>query len=645
MGAGTGVLRKATTYEFTYSLYNKRLNYESNVGIPVKFNTGANDFVGLQLWNAAAGGGNETQYFHWRNTAPAGHWMPFYFGSFQDNLTKWYPPNLATNFCEYRFYYRQLGTFEWLPAGNVDAAQFWFDGFLALNVCLGPVAATPGGQPGGFNDYSPLPADNYNCVVQYKNRFFWFSDKACVFSLANNIFAYAGRNSISASTGKFLGGIVHNYPGQAEQSSRLIIFGTDGNYVARFTGLYQQTQVQVSADTSATFNIEGSDLVIDPWTNVTAFSYRTAAIANGILYYWGPQGIYRDDGVATPTKISPDLEPYIFTLYDPNDTQNIHAHYDDLTKEITWFYRPKTADSAATHTLVYNVLTEKFIPGSSTAKIDWTQSLNVESNMGTAGKRTLIGSRASGAATVQRSYFFDNRNRSGDMYPTTDWLIKSVTTPVAGSRRLTLAGGYNATNFAAISIGDYLALQQAPEYSNGFSCDDMIAKITAVNTGSGYVDILLPTGATMAASLTPTFDKYFPFWQRTPTAVGQNGIPYVIQTTYWTPTGINGYYWWLYWYLLAKMRLWATDVDIGWQLAFRGPTALDFITDPTVFQDNSDGNFQLYHPLRRGNDNMEGQGLKLKLSDAHIGHEWVLQYMEIHGTPYTDGDILKQFEG
>lgn len=651
LGADTGVLRKKTVYEFTYSLYNKRLNFETNVGIPVKFLTSDTlDNVGLQLWWAFADGAtNYSQYYFWRNGSSGSHWMPYHFGDFQDNLTSWYDPLLAINFCEYRFYYRQLGTFEWLPAGRIDAAQFWNDPYLQLNVCTGDIAATPGGQPGSVFDYSPLPADTYNCVVQYKNRFFWFSEKACVFSLPNNIFAYPATCSISASTGKFLGAIVHNYPGQAEQSSRLVIFGTTGNYVARFTGNPQLQTVQISSTASADYPIQGSDLVIDPWTSVTAFSYQTAVIADGILYYWGPQGVYRDDGVATPTKISGELEPYIFTLYDPNKVGEMHGHYDDLSKEITWFYTPKVSSGYSTHTLVYNVMSQTFLPGKIPGKVDWVQSLNIESNIGTAGKRSLAGVRASAAATVQRSYFYDNRNRSGDMYPTRDWFIKTIATPVAGVRRLTLAAGYDATNFATIVAGDYLALQQTKQYDSSLTLtSDLIATIKAVSTGSGYIDIYLPTGATLDTAASPTYDKYFPFWQRSTTGGGNNGIDYELITDYWAPAGINGYFFWLYWYLLAKMTLWKSDLGLGWKLGYRTPTADARLIDQVAFADNSDGSFQVYHPLAPGNDNHEGQGLQLSVIgtgvQSHIGNEWVLQYMEIHGIP-RPGDMLKRFEG
>ncbi len=480
--------------------------------------------------------------------------------------------------------------------------------------------------------------------MQYKNRFFWFSDKACVFSLSNNIFAYAGRNSISAVGGKFLGGIVHNYPGQAQQSSRLVIFGSDNTYVARFTGIREQTTVQISADAAGNYDIDGSDLVIDPWTSVTAFSYRSAVVADGILYWWGPQGIYRDDGVATPTKISGNLEPEIFEWYDPNKIGEINSSYNSKTKEITWFYPPKSTDDGQyTRTVVWSVADQTFERGQMPFKVDWSQGLNIETNIGTAGSRMMLGARETPSATIQRSYFYDEQNRAGDMYPKTDFIVKTVTTPVVGTRRLTLAAGYDATNFATIAVGGRLAIQQFKKYTGSSTGDDLIASITAVNTGSGYIDIALPTGATLPASA-PTFDKYFPLWVATATGAGLNGINYQLKTNYWAPKGTNGYFFWLYCYLLAKVRLWLTDLAIGPTLGYRTPTAVGTVSDQLVLTDNNDGNWQIYHPLTPGNDNAEGQAIRFILSGSHIGHEWVLQYMEAHGTP-IDGDPLKRFEG
>lgn len=651
----SGVLLGDTVYEFTFSMYHKRFNCESNVGVPVKFQTGTTTAgFALQLFNLS-----QPMYAECINNGGMAQWMPFAFGQVADtNNPADYRDFLYMNFIEYRFYYRQEGTTQWLVAGYIDAAQLWFRPNFQYWVCTGNEAGLPGGQAGGFIDYSRLPADIYKCVVQYKNRAWWFSDTAVVFSLPNNIFAYPAANSIAATSGIFRGAIVHNYPGQAQQSSRLVIFGSDTTYVARFTGDKVQQPVLVQFDQPpASLDLDGSDLIIDPWTSVTAFSYRTAVVADGILYYWGPQGVYRDDGVATPTKISSDLEPWIFTVYDPTKTPSMHCVYDAQTKEITWFYTPKTADSGyLTHSIVYNVQNQTFLRGKFVGQVDWAQNLELDTGTNSTsplalyGKRVVIGQRLSTTASaIQRAYFYDQRNRSGDIGHHSTWMVKEVATPSTGVRRLTLAAGYDATNFATFAVGDYIALQQTNDYARGaltgteLTGDDMIATVAAVNTGAGTLDITLPAGAALTTAALDYF-AYFPFWQCTPTGPGINGISYNLPTGYWVPAGMGGYFFWLYCYMLSKITLWKTDLGLGTTISYRSATATSSISDNLTFANNSDGNWQLYHPLRPGNDNHEGQGLKFTWSGVHIGHEWVLQYMEAHGTPIS-GDVLKRFEG
>lgn len=644
--ASTGILRANTVYEFTYALYNKRLGFETNVAPPVKIQTGVTDFVSLNLFTPSSGGNSVmTEYRAGNKNA-----MFPLFGTWTDATVSEAGQFMGVNYTEYRFYFRQEGTFEWLPALFIDAAKYWFyPNFTKIAACTGALAATVGGQPGGFNDYSPLPQDTYNCVVQYKDRAWWISDRAIVFSLRNNLFCYPARNSISATGGKFKGAIVHNYPGQAEQSSRLVIFGTKEVYVARFTGVRAQAAVQVSPDASGVFDIDGSDLVIDPWTSVTAFSYRSAVVAEGILYWWGPQGVFRDDGVETPTRVSSDIEPDLFTLFAPSKTDQIFAHYNNQTKEIEWFYPPKvtTVSGEVTASIIFNTISGNWTIGKYTQQIDWIQQLQIDSNISTAGSREVLGTRltATNATTTnkQRGYFFDQRNRAGDIAPKTDFVVKEVSTPVAGRRRLTLATGFDATNLATIVAGDYIATQQVTDYSGLAAASDMIATVVSVNSVAGTIDITLPTGATLPTG-TLTFDQYFPIWHLAAAGRGLNGIPFNFSMRYWFPKGSNGYFFWLYCYLLAKMDLWTTDAELGWTISYRTPTASAAISDFIAFTDNSDGNQQTYHPLRPGEDNHEGQGIKFAISGNHIGHEWVLQYMEAHGTPLA-GDPLKRFEG
>lgn len=643
--ANTGVLRANTVYEFTYSLYNKRLNYETNVGKSVKIQTGDVDFVSLQLF--APIDGSDTLYESY--VTGSGRYMPYQFSNWTDVGTATPPSYTGTNnfinFYDYRFYFRAEGTFEWLPAFTIEASQFWFRPKYNLVACTGALAATTGGQPGAFNDYSPLSKDQYVDVKVFNNRAFWCSPKSISFSLQKNFLAYAGRNSVACPQGFFRGMITHAYPGQAQQSSRIVVFGSEQTYVGRFSGNRAQTSVQVSPTDSGVFDVEGSDFTLDPWTSITSFSGRSAVSADGILYYWGPQGVYMDNGVDIPTKISGPLEPDIFNFYDTGRTDEIHCVYNPTTKEITWFYPPP--NSMITHSLIFNVDSGMFNRGRFSSQVDWSQNLNLDMTGSTNGKRILIGERSNSmSVTPQRAYFFDYKNRSGDMAPKTDFVVKTVTYPTTSTRQLVLAAGYDATNFATIAIGDYVALQQVTSYST-LASDNLIAQITAIDHDAGTLIFALPIGATLAnGSL--NYNQYFPIWFGKADGTGMNQIPYQLKTNYWAPAGINGYFFWLYAYLLSKVNLWKTDLTTGLNpsLGYRTPTALTVLFDQLQLEDNSDGNWQLYHPLAPGDDNQEGQAIRFLITGSQLGHEWVLQYLEAHARSIEfDGDPLKRFEG
>lgn len=656
--ADTGVLEKDTVYEFTYSLYNKRLNYETNVGRPVKIQTGSDDFVALRLWDPTkwvALAQPQTLYATYAINSQ--RFLPFQFANTTDVAAGGSPRYRGTsnfiNFYEYRFYYRAEGTFEWLPALKIDAAQLWFRPSFPIYACTGALAATTGGQPGGFNDYSPLPNDTYIDVKVFNNRAFWCTPKSISFSLQKNFLAYPGRNSLACPQGFFRGMLVHAYPGQAQQASRVVVFGSELIYVGRFNGNRLQTSVQVSPDATGVFDVEGSDFVLDPWTSITAFSYRSAVSADGILYYWGPQGVYRDDGLAIPTKISSAIEPDIFQVYDTGLPDQIHATYNSTTKEIIWVY--PIPGGGTTRMLIYNVGTEQqnasgigsFNLGRFNGQLDWMQNLNVETAAGTSGKRLISGVRVSELTTIQRAYFFDYRNRSGDMIPKRDFVVKTVTTPSTGTRRLTLAAGYDAATLAGFGVGEYVAIQQFNSYTGQTTGTDLIGVISAVNSGAGTVDFTLPTGAVLP-NVSLTYNQFFPFWHGNAGGAGFNNFPYKLTTNYWAPAGINGYFFWLYAYLLSKVNLWKTNLTttVSPRISYRTPTSLAFQTDQLTLTDNSDENWQLYHPLAPGNDNAEGQAIRFVISGSQLGHEWVLQYLEAHARNIEfGGDPLKRFEG
>ena len=658
-GAGLvagGILQQDTVYEFAFSFYNKRLNFETNVGQPVKIQVGNTGDVAISLCTSAGVTPRPGLFSTWLNSGSGAESVldfPFMDGNF--------PPAFAPieaneffkfmNYLEYRFYYRVEGSFEWLPAGNFDAAQLWFQPnaeFFAI-VCKGEVAALPGGQPGGFNDYSPLPKQRYRCVVNYKNRAWWVSSTSIFFSLENNIFAYPVRNAITAQTGEFLGALVHNYPGEAEQTSRLIIFASNAIYVARFTGDKSYQAIRVSPVTVAEFPVDASDLVIDLWTTVSSFSERSAVVAEGILYYWGAQGIHRDNGTDTPEKISKRLEPDIFSLYDPTKTDEIFCSYNAVTKEITWFYQPRTADATyPRHMLVYNIESDQFLFGKTSDLVDDIYQVDLKNtdHPDLSAQRTIAHVRKASDSMIQHPYFYDLKNQAGSMNPKTEFVVKTISTPATGQRRLTLAAGYDATNFATIVAGDYIALNQTKAYATSLTNgDSMIAQIAAISTGSGYLDIILPDGGDLDSSATLTYDKYFPIWHRGRLTAGLNGIPWQIKTGYWLPSGVNNSLIWQWIYMLLQYSEWPKPTGSNtFTMAYRTPSGGPEISDVIRFVENSDGAMQLLHALRQGYLNNQGQALKMTLSGIHIGEPWVLQYLEAHCT-IESGNTLKQYQG
>jgi len=645
--ANRGILRANSTYEFTFSFYHKRLDFESNVGVPVKFQTGTDDYVCLQLWQPS-GAGIETILEDTTNSIIQ---ASDYFTTSPSISGQNIRESFEINSTEIRFYYRREGSFEWLPALIVDAAQFflypyWYTGggpVYSIRACMSPVASLPGGQPGGFVDYSQLPDSKYDCVVNYKNRVWWFSANAIYFSLTNNIFCYPARNSISSRTGYFKGGLVHNYPGQAEQTSRLLIFGTKEVYVARFTGNLTTAPVQVSDTTIGEYPVDASDLIVDTWTTSTAFSHRAAVVAEGYAYWWGPTGVYKDDGVNTPRKISLRLEPRLNTLYDTSKTDDIHCSYNETAKEITWFYKPRNAGESEMRGLTWNIIDEEWIPQSYSEIIDQVFSLKIDTNIPVGGNRMIAVARKGYSETVQRPYFYDYLCDAGDMSPGKDFVVSTVATPSSGVRRLTLATGYDATNFSTLAVGDLISIDQARDYATTMTAaDDMLAKIVALGTGT--IDILLPTGAAMDSAATLTQPYYFPIWHATANGVGLNGFLWSIKTKYWTPFGINFSGNWLWLYILHKLNLVKSNAPQTYDISYRTPVSGDFITDTVTYADNSDGNWQLYHALRTGNQNNQGQAIKFRLAGRQIASELVLQFLELHATEET-GNVLKQFEG
>lgn len=640
--ANTGFLRKGVTYEFTFSYFNKRLNYETNVASqPYRYTiSGANDFVALIIHNSDTGASIATLYGVMASIA--NQMAPWEFGTAKVNGSI-DPRLLHINDYEYRFYYRELGSYEYLPALFIDAAKYWFHPELGrLYMCETAIAGLPGGQPGAFVDYSPLPdTEKFDCVLTFDGRAFWFGESAGYFSRKNNIFAYPGGNSIAAPSGKFRGGIVHVRTGDVEAQGRIVIFGSNESYVSRFTGNKSTTVVQISPDSTGEFDIDGSDFTVDFYTDATAYSHRAACVADGVLYFWGHKGIYQDTGGSGAEHISYDQEPDLHDLVDQTKIDEVHCVFNGQTKEIVWFYPPKTADGYETHGLILNTKTGAFYPQRWKGKIDAAQTVKIEkdeSPSGTSGERTMVFARETSSGTVQRPFFFDHKNRGGDMFPKTDMVVKQISTPSAGKLRLTLAAGYDATNFATIAVGHQISLAGVGNYASTLTNkEEFIGKVVAV--GAGTIDLTLPSGLSFDTAGTLTKQRYFPIYHET-----LNQITWRMKTRYWLPGGVNYAAFWLYLYLAAKVRLLKSVVAQTISITYRTPTSTAEQTDTTELVDNSDGNMQRYHGLTQGEgDAADGQALKLTLSGSHIGSEWVLQYLEAH-TQKQFTDYLQLFQ-
>lgn len=661
VGEDTGFLQLDATYDIGFSYYNKRLDYETNVIFGGQRTIATTDFESLSV-AGPFGGGIDNLFEHFETTSLARN-VPWEYSDSTAKTSTESGRGLSLNDYEIRFYYRNTGTTEWFPAGFFDAALLWFGyawptvgSVAAPIICRAPIGGLPGGQPNGFIDYSPLPKQRYICTTVFQQRAFWWSEKSMHFSNTNNIYAYPTGNITACSTGKWRGGIVHVRTNIAGQASRLVVFG-DTAFVARFTGERTIQNVRISSDTVGQFEVDGSDFRMDYLCDSTAFSFRSAVVANGILYWWGPQGVYRDDGISEPKKISGGLEPTIFSYIDMARDNEVHCVYNKRTSEILWFYPPKVADSTyPTYGLAYNIENEEFYPFKMRCQVDSSQNIKLENDDtpdNVDGERILLHCRASTAATTQRTFYFDDLVLAGEQGPTREASIISFTTPTTGTRRLVLAGGSVGITAGGYAVNDLISVQNAKGYAPSLTlATDMIAKVTAINNASSYMDILLPTGASWDASATLTGQTAFPIYQMHPTTAGLHGITWSFLTNYWLPNGISEAYYWQYLYFLFRYLGIPTPTNAFTGLPQGEQLTLTYgslvcraaLTDTLSLKNNSSGNCQIHHPLRNEGRAANGQALKYGLSGIHIGNPWTLEYMEAHCLK-EQGFTLKEFEG
>jgi hypothetical protein len=228
--------------------------------------------------------------------------------------------------------------------------------------------------------------------------------------------------------------------------------------------------------------------------------------------------------VQPPNKISGPIEPWVGGVYDPTQIANIHCIYNDKTKEIIWFYKPKVATSFITEALVFNAEKQSFSRFGFATQIDWCQSINL-SQQGSrkrlaCGKRGLVGHSAT--SYPQRTVFFDEVNQTGDLKHGKEFMVKEIQATTNGSR-LILASGFDIPSFADISVGESFLVSQSFEYTENES--DYNNRYVISDIGSYYFDI----NETLAPA-TFSNDKIMPIW-----IDKYSNIPFKIRTRFITP--------------------------------------------------------------------------------------------------------------
>lgn len=628
--ANSGILRRNTTYEFAFSIFDKSTAHETNVGTPALILTGNDDFTKLLLY------GYTTATADYPDTNCAG------YASFPlkqvsiDGLTNDFVNRI--NMIQYRIYYRERGTFEWLPAAQIDAPSLYDITLRELWVCEGPLAASVGGQPGGFNDYSSLPDDTYFDTLQYRERLFWMSSKNLCYSRTQDVFSYPVTNAIACPDGTFKGMIVHAYPGQAQQDSRLIIFTTGQIAIGKFQGQEYATiqNVRVSSTASADLPVDGSDFTVNTWTTQTAFSARAAVIAQGILYYWGPTGIYRDLGAELPSKEWSELiEPYLFTLYDAERTDEIHSVYNDVTKEIVWFFPRSPKLGGGQGALSYKVTWGTFHPwdfGSTVVDAAQIVPANFDSTVskGLAGSRIMLSIRDA-AANTQRAVFFDDLCDSGDLTNNNTLLVKTVAVSGA-NRRLTFATRAATGTPDAIPTSGNLTLSSYGDYRDVLTpAPDAIYPIVG-SDGSTYVDIGPVTGVAFPTTETiSNTSRFFPVWIES-----LNGFTFSCRSIYWAPRGLRAWQRWLYCYQSIKLSELLPSTGQQMRLKVYSILGTGNSSRDITLVDNSRGNMQAHSQISFDQQNAEGPALSIELttpSGKFCGSRWYCQYLSFDITP------------
>lgn len=628
--AGTGILRNGITYEFAYSFYNKLLNIETNVGTPARATPTA-DLVGIRLFRQkAVFGAAGKAGVHVDSSIP-----------FQT------PPRGNLNHYDIRIYYRPLGSFEWLPGGSIACTEiFWnaklklpavagaTDADFSLYFCTGTDVGTLGGQPGGFNDYSPLPKDNWIDVVAFQDRLFWFSASQFIYSMRNKPIVYPNRNSVPLPSGQCRGGIVHTFPGQASQDARLVVFGSSEMYVGLFKGVGFgiQQSVQVSTTSTATFELEGSDFILQRRSSFTAYTSRAAVVADGILYFWGPQGVCADNGVDLPDRISKELDLLLPTLFDGTKVDKIHAVYDAIQREVKWFYPPATG--TGTGMLCLSLRTGEFYLGSIAADVKWCADVTVDTDdlKELCGNRTMVGVASVGGSNAY-PFFMDHKCRGGDWIPGRETFISTIADSGL-NKRLTLTTAL----MASIDIGDRVVLPNPSQYAGSAAAIPACKGIVKdKNNGAKWIDVEFTVSVPNYSAA--NFTKNIPLYTD-----DIHSFTWALETQLWAPGGLKAWWLWLYAHTLWRVGLLPAATGPTVLFQHRTPQSGNYVSRTLSLTDNCRGSCQIHSQLVNTNMAAEGQALQVKLSGSHNGDEWTLQDFAVEAEAMETGSI-RMFEG
>jgi len=656
-----GFLTLETTYELSYSIYNAMTGKESNVGDPIK----------------VFHGNPYTESHNYVVHRSAG--LPYAFGtstpstgmthSYLPNLNELFPDcetsaieSLPINFLYFRMYYREIGGFEWIFAGEHSFAKVYFE-LWGEDVTIGsstPVGP-PGGQPGAFNDYSDLPADYYIDVKGFNDRLFWLTKGAIRYSLKNDKFSYPMRNFYPCPDGEFRGMIQHYFSGQSEQDGRLVVFGSEGIYDGKFTGQFDYMQVRVSATAEPqSVPLEGSDFKLFRRGSDTAFSGRSACIAEGTMFFMGPTGIYADNGVGLPQKISQPIEPDYFSSFNKARTKEFHAFFNKKCREVLFFYIPaSTSDGYKMRAWVFSLRVGQFTQYTYRNEIPWAQNLEwtdfAIQNTSVGGSRIMIGQRLgdnTGYGYHTRPYFHDDDCEGGDSHNGYEFLVKTLTKMGSNQIKLDLALG-TTTDTSVIPLGTKVGIQASTSHGALTSSQniDGLYNVKAVGTSPNNSITVEVSAAVYAALTSPiSFESFrqFPIFVGTDTATTPSIMPSTIECTleteYLCPVSLDLWSRFRYVHLLINPTDShpgdaTTEVSLVWRMNHEIGAYSDTKTLPVTRLATNETTTQIYVDLLNSQMTAEGQAIKYKFTYNQLYQRFTLFSMTTRYQDQGEGEV------